>query len=115
MGTAVEGNYFSVTWLHRSGQTQGPAGSGYNVPVSVAKTLRRLLSGASDATIRFDDLCSLLQNLGFDKRVKGGHHLFRKSGVEERINLQREGNNAKPYQVKQVRAVILKYKLGEVE
>lgn len=27
----------------------------------------------------------------------------------------REGNNAKPYQVKQVRAVILKYKLGEVE
>ena len=41
--------------------------------------------------------------------------MFRKSGVEERINLQREGNNAKPYQVKQVRAVILKYKLGEVE
>lgn len=83
--------------------------------MSVAKTLRRLLSGTSDATIRFDDLCSLLQNLGFDKRVKGSHHLFRKSGVEERINLQREGNNAKPYQVKQVRAVILKYKLGGVE
>jgi hypothetical protein len=41
--------------------------------------------------------------------------LFRKAGVEERINLQREGNNAKPYQVKAVRAVILKYKLGEVE
>ena len=83
--------------------------------MSVAKTLRRLLSGTSDAAIRFDDLCSLLQSLGFDKRVKGSHHLFRKSGVEERINLQREGNNAKPYQVKQVRAVILKYKLGEVE
>ena len=82
--------------------------------MSVAKTLRRLLSGTSDAAIRFDDLCSLLQSLGFDKRVKGSHHLFRKSGVEERINLQREGNNAKPYQVKQVRAVILKYKLGEV-
>jgi len=64
--------------------------------VSVAKTLRRLLGGTSDAAIRFDDLCSLLQSLGFDKRVKGSHHLFRKSGVEERINLQREGNNAKP-------------------
>jgi len=69
----------------------------------------------SDAAIRFDDLCTLLQSLGFDKRVKGSHHLFRKAGVEERINLQREGNNAKPYQAKQVRAVILKHKLGEVE
>ena len=77
--------------------------------VSVAKTLRRLLSGTSDAAIRFDDLCSLLESLGFDKRVKSGHHLFRKAGVEERINLQREGNNAKPYPVKLVRAVILKY------
>ena len=83
--------------------------------MSAAKTLRRLLSATSDATIRFDDLCSLLESLGFDKRARGSHHLFRKAGVEERINLQREGGNAKPYQVKQVRAVILKYKLGEVE
>ncbi|MEK7409552.1 MAG: type II toxin-antitoxin system HicA family toxin [Acidobacteriota bacterium] len=83
--------------------------------MGVPRTLRRLLSGTSDAAIRFDDLCSLLESLGFDKRVKGSHHLFRKAGVEERINLQREGNNAKPYQVKQVRAVVLKYKLGEVE
>ncbi|MBI3694506.1 MAG: type II toxin-antitoxin system HicA family toxin [Acidobacteria bacterium] len=83
--------------------------------MSVARTLRRLLSGTSDAAIRFDDWCSLLESLGFDKRVKGSHHLFRKAGVEERVNLQREGNNAKPYQVKQVRAVILKHKLGGVE
>ena len=83
--------------------------------MSAAKTLRRLLSGTSNAAIRFEDLCSLLESLGFEKRVKGSHHLFRKAGVEERINLQREGTNAKPYQVKQVRAVILKYKLGEVE
>ena len=47
-------------------------------------------AGPPDAAIRFDDLCSLLESLGFDKRVKGGHHLFRKAGVEERINLQRE-------------------------
>jgi predicted RNA binding protein YcfA (HicA-like mRNA interferase family) len=83
--------------------------------VSVEKTRRRVLSGTSDATIRFDDLCSLLEGLGFEKRVKGSHHLFRRSNVEERINLQRDGNNAKPYQVKQVRAVILKYKLGDIE
>ena len=35
--------------------------------------------------------------------------------VEEMINLQREGAQSKPYQVKQVRAVILKAKLGDRE
>jgi hypothetical protein len=80
--------------------------------VAVAKTLRRVLSGTSDASVRFDDLCSLLESLEFEKRVRGSHHLFRKAGVEEKINLQRDGNNAKPYQVRQVRAVLLKYGLG---
>jgi hypothetical protein len=75
------------------------------------KTLQRLLSGTADANIRFDDLCALLEHLGFDSRVRGSHHLFRKEGVEERINLQREQANAKPYQVKQVRAAILRAKL----
>lgn len=84
----------------------------YNGQVSAAKTLRRLLSGTADAAIRFDDLSALLESLGFDKRVRGGHHLFRREGVEEKINLQRDGSHAKPYQVRQVRAVILKYKLG---
>jgi hypothetical protein len=57
--------------------------------------------------------CQLLERLGVDKRVNGSHHLFRKSGIEEeKINLQRAGTNAKPYQVKQFRAVILKAKLG---
>jgi hypothetical protein len=57
----------------------------------------------------------LLESLAFEKRVSGSHHLFRKAGVEERINLQRDGSMAKPYQVKQVRAIILKYKLGDAE
>ena len=80
--------------------------------MSAEKTLGRLLSGTADATLRFDDLCQLLERLGFEKRVRGSHHLFRKGGIEEKINLQRAGANAKPYQVKQVRAVILKAKLG---
>ena len=53
-----------------------------------------------------------MQSFGFDKRVSGGHHIFRKEGVLEKINLQKEGNKAKPYQVRQVRNIILKYKLG---
>jgi HicA toxin of bacterial toxin-antitoxin, len=86
-----------------------------NTLVSVSKTLQRLLSGTADAAIRFDDLRSLLERLGFEERIRGSHHRFRKAAVEEGINLQREGNNAKPYQVKQVRFVILKYRLGEPE
>jgi hypothetical protein len=76
------------------------------------KTLRRLLSGTSDASFRFDELCHLLVNLGFEQRIRGSHHLFRKAGVPEMINLQRDGSQAKPYQVKQVRTVILRAKLG---
>ena len=83
--------------------------------MSAEKTLQRLLSGTSDAAIRFQDLCTLLESLGFEKRVKGSHQVFRKSGIEEKINLQRDGSNAKPYQVKQVRTVILKYRLGQIE
>ena len=64
--------------------------------MSAEKTLGRLLSGTSDAAIRFDDLCQLLERLGFEKRVRGSHHLFRKSGIEEKINLQGACADAKP-------------------
>jgi virulence-associated protein VapD len=68
--------------------------------------------GTSDANIAFDDLRQLLLRLGFEERRRGSHHTFRKAGIEEKINLQRDNNKAKAYQVRQVRAVILKYKLG---
>ncbi|MEW6232309.1 MAG: type II toxin-antitoxin system HicA family toxin [Chloroflexota bacterium] len=58
-------------------------------------------------------LCQLLRRLGFEERVRGSHHIFTKEGVEEILNLQPKGAKAKPYQVKQVRNVILKYKLGD--
>lgn len=41
--------------------------------------------------------------------------MFRKAGVEEKINLQREGNKAKVYQVRQVRGILIKYELGGKE
>ena len=63
------------------------------------------------SNLRFDDLRGLLREPGFVERVRGSHHAFRKGGVEERINLQRDDGHAKPYQVRQVRRVILKYAL----
>jgi hypothetical protein len=44
-------------------------------------------------------------------RVSGSHHIFIKPGVMERINLQREGSKAKPYQIRQVRKILAQYKL----
>lgn len=75
------------------------------------KLLFRILRGTSDANVGFDDLCKLLAEFGFELRVRGSHHMFSKTGVAELINLQRDSANAKPYQVKQVRNVIVKYKL----
>ena len=77
------------------------------------KVLDQVLSGRSDANIGFAHLCNLLLSLGFELRCSGSHHIFRMAGVEEKVNLQRDGNKAKPYQVRQVRTVILKYRLGE--
>ena len=77
--------------------------------------LLRILRGTSDANISFNDLRRLLQRLGFEERIRGSHHMFRKAGVEEKINLQREGNKAKVYQVRQVRGILIKYELGGEE
>ena len=77
------------------------------------KILEQVLSGRADANIRFEDLRALLLDLGFAERTRGSHHMFGKSGIEEQINLQRDGAKAKPYQVKQVRGVILRYDLQE--
>ena len=78
----------------------------------VDKIREKVLLGVSDANIDFDDLRKLLNKFGFDERIKGSHHIFTKDDVEEIINIQPIGSKAKAYQVKQVRNLILKYKLG---
>jgi hypothetical protein len=77
------------------------------------KLLDKILRGTSDANVPFQGLCQLLQRLGFEMRVRGSHHIFARDGVVEILNLQPKGSNSKPYQVKQVRNVIVKYKLAE--
>jgi hypothetical protein len=76
------------------------------------KLLLQILQGRADANVSFDDLRGLLLHLGFEERIRSSHHIFRQSDVEEKINLQREGSKAKVYQVRQVRNILLKYKLG---
>jgi len=76
------------------------------------KTLDRILSGQADANISFYDLVRLLRKLGFACRINGSHHIFHRAGIDDILNLQPKGSQAKPYQVRQVRDVVLRYKLS---
>jgi predicted RNA binding protein YcfA (HicA-like mRNA interferase family) len=78
----------------------------------LTKLLSIILKGASDANIPFSELCSLLRGLGFEERIRGDHHIFTKDGVPEIVNIQPKDSKAKVYQVKQIRGIILKHKLG---
>jgi len=75
------------------------------------KLLKKILLARSDNNIDFESLCNLMKSLGFSLRIKGGHYIFYKEGVTEIINLQEKEGKAKPYQVKQIRLIIVKYKL----
>ncbi len=75
------------------------------------KLLEYILLRRSDSNISFTGLCNLLKKLGFDERIRGDHHIFTKSDIVEIINLQPIGTKAKPYQVKQIRNIIIDYNL----
>ncbi len=75
------------------------------------KTLIKILDGRFDKNISFHQLCGVLKKLGFREKIKGSHHIFFKKDIVEILNVQAKGKHAKPYQVKQVRSLVLKYKL----
>jgi hypothetical protein len=75
----------------------------------------KILQGSSDANISFNDLCEFLKRLGFEERIRGSHHIFRKEGIEEKPNLQSDNTKAKPYQVRQIRSILVKYHLSGEE
>jgi hypothetical protein len=79
------------------------------------KTLRAVMSGTADANIRFEDICGLLQAVGFRRRLRGDHHIFVRDGVPEILNLQPLGQKAKPYQVRQTRKLFEKYRFEEID
>lgn len=76
------------------------------------KLLFSILSGTQDKNILFADLQSVLDRMGFQCRIRGDHFIYTMDGVEEIINIQPAGKQAKPYQVKQIRQIILNYQLG---
>jgi hypothetical protein len=78
-----------------------------------SKALDRVMNRFAERNIRFDELCALLRHLQFVERTtRGSHHVFSRDGVWEILNLQpRHDGLAKPYQVRQVRDIIIRYAL----
>ncbi|CAN5731959.1 hypothetical protein BH23GEM5_BH23GEM5_16800 [soil metagenome] len=77
----------------------------YVVDLIITPTSRAGASGKPGAV-------HLLLHVGFEERIRGSHHIFTREDSAEILNLQPKGNKAKPYQVRQVRHVVLKYKLA---
>ena len=79
-----------------------------------SRLLRRILEGASDANIRFDELRGLMGRLGFEESISGSHHIYRMPGVvNEIIDLQPVRGMAKKYQVRQLRAIFINYEVWD--
>ena len=78
----------------------------------IDKLFLTVICGTQDSNIKFSEIQRLLEYMGFNERIKGDHHIYTKNGIDEIINIQPKGNKAKPYQVKQIRNIILKYRLG---
>jgi len=80
------------------------------------KLLDQILRGGAHANIPVSGMVQLLKRPGFQERIKGSHHIFFRDGVAEILNLQSRSGKCKPYQVKQVRNVIINYRLaGEAD
>ena len=75
------------------------------------KLLERL-AGGSLHNVAFADLCRLAEALGFRlDRVRGGHHIYVNRELSVRMNLQDRHGEAKPYQIRQLLAVVEEYNL----
>lgn len=56
-------------------------------------------------------LNKLLDALGFECRIRGDHYIYTYAGCLDIINIQPNKGMAKPYQIKQIRNFIAKYKI----
>lgn len=77
--------------------------------MTLDKIYYSVIGGMQDSNIKFRDLQRLLEALGFHVRIKGDHFIYFHDGMPEILNIQPIGNMAKPYQVKQIRNILVKY------
>ena len=67
-----------------------------------AKLKLKILNGKN---VSYEDAENLLFHLGFDLKVRGSHHVFRKSGYPKTISLKRRSQLI-AYQIEDLQEVI---------
>jgi hypothetical protein len=78
--------------------------------VTARKTLRKILAGSRN--IRFGEITALAEAFGFRLlRIRGSHHIYAHSTVDELLNLQEVDGEAKPYQIRQLMRLVERYDL----
>lgn len=78
------------------------------------KIRAEILSGKSDKNISEEDMVFFLSKIGaIHRRTKGSHMQYSIEDIPELINIQPKNGKIKPYQVKEIRNIVNKYKLGE--
>ncbi len=79
-----------------------------------SKIRAEIMSGKSDKNISENDMYYFLERIGaYHKRTTGSHQIYSMDNIREIINLQPQDGKIKPYEVKQVRNLVNKYKLGK--
>lgn len=76
---------------------------------------RKLLQRALDNPrgLRFNEAIKLAEAFGFRlDRISGSHHIMKRAGIPELVNLQNVGGTAKPYQVRQLLKLVEKHNLS---
>ena len=76
------------------------------------KLLLRLARGAMQ-NVSFGDMVNLIEGYGFRlSRTNGSHHIFVHDDVPELVNIQRVGDKAKPYQIRQFLRLVSRYNMS---
>jgi predicted RNA binding protein YcfA (HicA-like mRNA interferase family) len=76
---------------------------------------RKLLEKAlnSPQSLRFSEVLKLTQAFGFQlDRISGSHHILRRAGIPELVNVQNVRGMAKPYQVRQLLKLVERHNLS---
>jgi predicted RNA binding protein YcfA (HicA-like mRNA interferase family) len=76
------------------------------------KIKAKLLSGKGYHNFLFGDLVMVLELIGFvHVRSNGSHRFFTHPTIPEPVNIQPQKGKCKPYQLRQVRNIILEHRL----
>jgi predicted RNA binding protein YcfA (HicA-like mRNA interferase family) len=76
---------------------------------------RKLLEKAlnSPQSLRFSEVLKLTQAFGFQlDRISGSHHILRRAGIPELVNVQNVRGMSKPYQVRQLLKLVERHNLS---